>query len=63
MMRDLDETKTLIVAKMLALYTPLKRIPDGNPAVEKALEAYFALEDTLESVLDTNIRKRNGHRE
>ena len=56
-MGDVELNKLLIAAKMLALYTPLHRIPDDNPAVEKAMEAYLALEQTLESVL--NIRIRN----
>ena len=56
-MDDGEFIKLQIAAQMLTLYVPLKQIPDGDPAVKKALEAYLALEKTLESVLDTRIRK------
>ena len=59
-MEDVGLTESLIIARMLALYVPLKRIQDGNPVVDKAMEAYLALEHTLESALRTEIRK---HRE
>lgn len=55
-MDDGEFIKLQIAAQMLTLYVPLKQIPDGNPAVKKALEAYLALEKTLESVLNTRIR-------
>jgi len=58
-MEDGKLVKLQIIAKMRSLYVPLKQIPEGNPAVEKAIEAYLALEKTLESVLNTRIRK-NG---
>ena len=56
-MEEGELVKLQIAAKMLALYFPLTQIPDGNPTVEKAMEAYLALEKTLELVLDTKIRK------
>ena len=55
-MEDGEFNKLQIATRMLALYVPLKQIPDGNPAVKKAIEAYLALEKTLESVLNTRIR-------
>jgi len=40
-MQDGELVKLQIIAKMLSLYVPLKQIPDDNPAVEKAIEAYL----------------------